>query len=261
MKIGFFDSGLGGLTIMKAVSSQLPQYDYAYYGDTENLPYGDKSEEEIYRLTLIGVKHLLAADCALVIIACNTASAETARKIQDEYLPKHYPDRKVLGIIVPTIEMLNFENFTKVALIGTKRTIESNKYLNELNASGNDKVELKQISTPELVPLIELGEIEAAATQAVKRIEAEAGDSEVVVLGCSHYTQIKNSLRKHFAESKKILSQDEIIPNKLKDYLDRHPEITGRLTSEGTRSIHLTEHRPDYDHVMGQFLGGVFLVD
>jgi glutamate racemase len=261
MKIGFFDSGLGGLTIMKAVSSQLPQYDYAYYGDTKNLPYGDKSEEEIYRLTKIGVEYLLQADCALVIIACNTASAETARKIQDEFLPAHYPDRKVLGIIVPTIESLVFDKFTKVALIGTKRTIESNKYLNELKNNKNNLVELIQISTPELVPLIELGEIAAAATQAISRVDQEAGDSEVVVLGCSHYTQIKNSLRLHYGSKKEILSQDEIIPNKLIDYLDRHPEISKLLTSEGTRTIHLTEHRPDYDHVMGQFLGGVFLVD
>lgn len=261
MKIGFFDSGLGGLTIMKAVSSQLPQYDYAYYGDTENLPYGDKTEEEIYRLTLVGINHLFAADCALVIIACNTASAETAKKIQDEYLPKYFPDRKVLGIIVPTIEMLDFEVPTKVALIGTKRTVESNKYLNELNNVRKDMVSLTQISTPELVPLIELGELKTAATQAIKRIESEAGESEVVILGCSHYTQIKQALREYFGKNKIVLSQDEIIPSKLKDYLDRHEEISSRLTSEGTRTIHLTEHRPDYDNVMGQFLGGVFMVD
>lgn len=261
MKIGFFDSGLGGLTIMKAVALQLPQYDYVYYGDTKNLPYGDKTEAEIYRLTQIGVEYLFKADCTLVIIACNTASAETARKIQDEFLPKNYPDRKILGIIVPTIEMLNFATNTNVVLIGTKRTIESNKYLNELNHTGNDKVELKQISTPELVPLIELGEIEVAAAEAIKRIETEAGNSEVVVLGCSHYTQIKTNLRNYFGDSKKVLSQDEFIPDKLKNYLERHPEIETRLTSEGTRNIHLTEHRPDYDHVMGQFLGGVFLAD
>ena len=104
MKIGFFDSGLGGLTILKAVTQALPSYDYEYFGDTAHVPYGNKSEEEIYELTKAGVEHLFEQECALVIIACNTASAETLRKLQDTFLKEEYPDRNILGVIIPMVE-------------------------------------------------------------------------------------------------------------------------------------------------------------
>lgn len=259
MKIGFFDSGLGGLTVLKAVAKKLSQYDYVYYGDTANLPYGDKTEEEIYQLTSIGMEYLFEAGCLLVIIACNTASAETARRLQQEFLPERYPDRKILGIIIPTIEVLDFDKVTKVTLIGTKRTVDSAKYVNELETKNNNFVHLTQIATPELVPLIEMGEVATAAQTAINRIEQEAGESEVIVLGCTHYTQIKKELRTHFSGQKEIISQDEVIPDKLKKYLANHPELAEKLTSEGIRSVHLTKHRPDYDMVMGQFLGGVYV--
>lgn len=259
MKIGFFDSGLGGLTILKAVAKELPQYDYYFYGDTENLPYGDKTEEEIYSLTKEGIRHLFELDCALVIIACNTASAETARRLQDEFLPEEYPDRKILGIIVPTIEILIEENLDNTVLIGTSRTVNSGKYDKELQSKGGAHIKLQSIATPELVPLIELGELEAAAEQAINRIVSEAGEREAVILGCTHYTQIKNQLREKFGESKKIISQDEVVPNKLKSYLEAHPEIETRLSQGGQRSVHLTAHRPDYDFIMGNLLGGVYV--
>ncbi len=261
MKIGLFDSGLGGLTILKAVIKEMPQYNYVFYGDTAHLPYGDKSEEEIYEFTKEGMRYLFEAGAALVIIACNTASAETARRLQNEFIPAEYPDRKILGIIVPTIEELQFGVFTKVALIGTKRTVESGKYLLELEHKGNGNVALTQIATPELVPLIEMNEIETAASQAISRIEGEAGESEVVVLGCTHYTQIKEPLRAHFDKTKQVISQDEVVPEKLRLYLAAHPEIESKLTHGGERSIHLTAHRPDYDVLMGQYLGGVFVAE
>ena len=255
MKIGFFDSGLGGLTILRVVTKELPQYDYVYYGDTKHLPYGDKTEAEIYELTTNGVRYLFEVGCVLVIIACNTASAETARRLQNEFLPAHYPDRKILGIIVPTIETLVFEKPTKVLLIATKRTVESNKYQTELDLKGNGNVALSQLATPELVPLIENNLLDDAATEAIKKIERE---TEVVVLGCTHYTEIKEPLRRHFKE-KQIISQDEVIPKKLKTYLDNHAEIVEQLTTMGSRSIYLTEHRPDYDRIMSHFLGGAFI--
>lgn len=259
MKIGFFDSGLGGLTILKAVAKKIPQYDYVFYGDTAHLPYGNKDEAEIYELTKEGMRHLFENGAALSIIACNTASAETARRLQQEFLPNEYPDRKILGIIVPTIEVLEFSVPTKVALIGTKRTIESGKYQLELDHKGNGNTILTQIATPELVPLIEMNELSTAAEHAIEKIEAIAGESEVVVLGCTHYTQIKEQLRTHFGEDKIIISQDEVIPEKLTLYLARHQELSRRLTQGGERSIYLTLHRPDYDLIMGQFLGGVYL--
>lgn len=259
MKIGFFDSGLGGLTIMRSVVTELPMFDYVYFGDTKNLPYEDKSEEEVYAMTVEGIRYLFEADCSVVIIACNSASAETARKLQNEFLPEHYPDRKILGITIPTVEEILGSGFADVALLGTKRTIESEKYTVELDRLAGRSVNLLQISTPELVPLIELGEIEAAAKQAIVRIDKEASESSQIVLACTHYTQIKGELRDHYKQSKNILSQDELIPSKLKEYLEAHSEIRDRLTDGGVRSVHLTKHPPDYDSLVGQFLGGVFV--
>ena len=259
MKIGFFDSGLGGLTILKAVVQELPQYDYQYYGDTAHLPYGDKDEAEIYELTKEGMRYLFEKECVLVIVACNTASAQTVRRLQTEFLPAEYPDRNILGIIVPTIEALEFSLPTEVALLATRRTVDSNKYQIELDHKGNGNVKLTQLPTPELVPLIEAGDLGVAANHARNIIETEAGESSVVVLGCSHYTEIKNQLRLHFGDSKQIISQDEVIPKKLQSYLAAHPEIESRLTRGGERHIHLTEHRPDYDLIMEHFLGGTYV--
>lgn len=259
MKIGFFDSGLGGLTILRPTALLLQQYDYYFYGDTANLPYGDKTEEEVYELTKAGVRHLFEVDCLLVIIACNTASAQTLRRLQDEFLPDEYPDRRILGVIVPTVEeVLNIGKLS-VAMIATVRTVESRKYPVELINRGGGDIVFAGVATPELVPLIELGEIQTAAEAAIVRIEEEAGESDVVILGCTHYTQIKDQLRAHFGTGKIILSQDEIIPGKLQTYLEHHPEHVARLSATGKREIHLSKHRPDYDQVMSQFLGGVYL--
>lgn len=261
MKIGFFDSGLGGLTILKAVAKELPQYDYTYYGDTLNLPYGDKTEEEIFVLTKAGIEYLFEKDCLLVIVACNTASAETLRELQVSWLREKYPSRKILGVIVPTIEEVLESKLSNIALLATKRTVESNKYEIELHNRSEQAVTLTAIASPELVPFIELNELEAATQAAIARIEKEAGESEGVILGCTHYTQIKNQIRSHFGARKIILSQDEIIPKKLFLYLKNHPEIETQLTQTGKRCIHLTRHRPDYDFIMGQFLGGAYLTN
>lgn len=259
MNIGFFDSGLGGLLILKAVAKALPQYDYVYYADTANLPYGDKSEEEIFELTKKALDELFLRDCALAVVACNTASAETLRRIQDTYLIEKYPDRKVLGVIVPTIESLHEMGAKKALLIATKRTVESGKYEKELQKLDGNTVELKSIATPGLVPLIETHKLDEALAHAISVIEAETGKGEVVLLGCTHYTLLKDGLREHFSDTRTFVSQDEVIPYKLADYLDRHPEIASRLTNTGKRQIHLTEHRPDYDRITAEFLGGVYL--
>ena len=259
MNIGFFDSGLGGLTILKAVSAFLPQYDYSYFGDTENLPYGDKTEEQVFELTKAGIIHLFESGSKMVIIACNTASAETLRKLQDNFLTQEYPDRKILGVIVPTVEEVIKVGIYNVALIATKRTIDSSKYDLEFNNRSTREINLISIATPELVPLIELGDVKTAAQQAIKRIDEEGGESAAIILGCTHYTQIKNELRSYYGDKKIIFSQDEIIPEKLSAYLTNHPEIEREITKTGERKIHLSKHRPDYDQIMSQMLGGVFL--
>jgi glutamate racemase len=258
MKIGFFDSGLGGLTILKAVTKELPDYDYVFYGDTANLPFGTKTEEEVYAHTVEGLEYLFAEDCSLVIIACNTASAETVRRVQNDFLPDKHPDKKVLGVIVPTVETLMFESLTQVLLLATNRTVSSDKYKIE-SENRNLNITLKQLAAPDLVPLIEIGDLELAAQQAIKLIDEAGGESEVVVLGCTHYTEIKSQLRQHYDKAKKIISQDEIIPNKIKSYLESHPEIESKLSRGSERKIHLTEHKPYFDKILQQLLGGVLI--
>ncbi len=238
MNIGFFDSGLVGLTILEGVREVLPQYDYLFYGDTKNVPYGDKTEEEIRTLTKQAVEYLFDRDAVLVIIACNTASAESLRKLQETILVGKYTDRRILGVIIPTIETIITDNFKKVLLVGTTRTINSNKYNRELEKR-NSKTTLVTIATPTLVPFIENNQIEEAYDDLKKVIEEKVGEIDTVVLGCTHYTVLKNLLKEGYPKLK-IISQDEVIPDKLKTYLHNHPEIESRLTKGKNLEIFLT---------------------
>ncbi len=256
MKIGFFDSGLGGLVALKAVARALPDYDYEFYGDTANLPYGDKSEEEIFELTKAGIVHLFSRDCLLVIIACNTASAETLRRLQDGFLKDKYPDHRVLGVIIPTLEELVTLGLKHALLVATTRTIASGKYEREL-AKLTDAPLITARATPELVPLIELGEAEAALGSLIATIKG-VGEVDGVILGCTHYSVLKDKLRAGFP-TLCFISQDEIIPNKLADYLERHPEIKSQLSRESTRNVFLTDNSSRYDQVIRELLGGAFI--
>lgn len=250
MRIAFFDSGIGGLTIIRPVIEAMPEYDYVYYGDTRHLPYGDKTEEEIYDLTRRAIQYLFKEESVLIaIIACNTASAETLRRLQDSLLPKLYPDRRILGVIIPTIEEIIERGALRPLLFATKRTVNSEKYQTELNKRNMRNIELRSQSVPSLVPLIELGKFDEAVDAIADVLDAHivaGGDS--VVLGCTHYTLLKDVLRRRYGDSLLIISQDEIIPSKLRDYLMRHPEIESRLTNEGYRKIFLSDNRERYRH-------------
>jgi glutamate racemase len=261
MNIGFFDSGLGGLTILRAVSKALPDYDYYYYGDTANLPYGDKSEALIYEYSVAAMRHLFNNDCQLVIVACNTASVETVRRLQNTYLPAEFPDRNILGIVIPTIETLIDGNYDAGLLIGTKRTIESGKYQLELLHRIGEKISLRGLATPVLVPLIEDGQLDEAAEVAISYIDTNRREGEVIILGCTHYTILKDRLRAHYGKAVIIISQDEILPTKLKLYLDNHPEICSCIANTGKRHIHLTKLDARYDVLAAQFLGGAYIAE
>jgi len=264
MKIGLFDSGLGGLLILKAVAKHLPEYDYEYYGDTKNLPYGDRIEEEIYTLTKAGVEHLFERDCALVIIACNTASAETLRRLQDEFLPSQHPSRRILGVIIPVVEEVLESECRRVLMFATARTVSSGKYHLEFGKRDETDTKIEAVATPELVPLIEAGKLDGAGAIAQALVEDRliAGvPLEGLILGCTHYTLLSDKLKKAFQGKVKIFSQTEIIPKKLSDYLARHPEIEKELSKEGKRNIFLTEHREDYDSHISMLLEGSFIGD
>lgn len=253
MKIGFYDSGLGGLTILKATRETLPRYDYIYYGDTANLPYGDKTEEEIYTLAHHAIDLLFQSGASLIIVACNTVSAEVLRRLQDTVFNHLYPERRVLGVIVPTIEKLVESHAKKVLLVGTKRTVESKKYEREL-AKLESSIEIITRAIPALVPLIEAHDFENAREALQKAIGIDVVDVDTLILGCTHYTLLKDSVRAVYPHID-VISQDEIIPEKIQTYLGRHPEIESRLTQHQTIEIVLSEWNERYEHIKKIFFG------
>jgi glutamate racemase len=258
MKIGFFDSGLGGLIVLREVVKVLPEYDYVYWGDTANLPYGDKTEEEVYELTKAAVTKLFERGCSIVVVACNTASSQTLRKLQDTFLKEKFPDKKVLGVIIPTLEELITINPERAILLATKRTVDSGKYELELKKLTNS-LRLISLATSKLVPLIESEQYKEALSLASQNLsDVKVGEGDVVILGCTHYSLLKDELRHNF-KNVTFLSQDEIIPYKLKDYLNHHPEIEQNLSRGGERTIHLTETREHYAELAGHFLKGAYV--
>ncbi len=238
MNIGFFDSGIGGFYMMERVMREMPEYNYVFYGDTKHLPYGNKKEQEIYQLTRNAIWYLFSAHNAeLIVVACNTASAETLRRLQTDFLAERYPTRKILGVIIPTVETIIESKVEKPLLIGTTRTVSSGKFEKELAKAGATFV-LKSKATPELVPLIEAGHMEKACDtidELLKERIKNGGDS--VILGCTHYSLLVPTLRARYGNTLRFFSQDEIIPGKLKNYLERHPEIESLLAKNSEREI------------------------
>jgi glutamate racemase len=250
-KIGFFDSGLGGLMILKAVRTHLPQYDYVYFGDTANVPYGNKTERQVQALTRAGIEKLFDLGAELIIVACNSASAESLRMLQDTMVHERYPEKRVLGVIIPTIEALVDSGAREVLLIATTRTVESQKYERELSKL-SDAIHVRSVATPTLVPLIEAHELDAAFAEVKKAIDPSVGEIDTLVLGCTHYTLLKEALRE--AYNIRVISQDEIIPEKLAEYLERHREIDKRLTQGRGVEIVLSAESVQYEKIKNDFL-------
>lgn len=251
MKIGFFDSGIGGLTILSKVRETLPQYDYEYFGDTANLPYGDKTEAEILTLTKRAVLHLFEQGALLVIIACNTASAESLRTLQETILIGPYRDHRILGVIIPTVETVFERNLKRVLVIGTNRTIQSHKYNREFKKlTRMMPVTVVSEATPALVPLIEAGDITQADYILKSAIDRWVGEVDGVILGCTHYTLLKDSIRHMYGKTLEVVAQDEIIPKKLSAYLERHTEIESRLTRRGSLLMTLSGERTHYEEML-----------
>jgi len=253
MKIGFFDSGLGGLIILKSVIAKLPKYDYIYYGDTANMPYGQKTQRQIYRLTERAVELLFSEGCELVIIACNTASSSALPKLQRGWLSKRYPQRRVLGVIVPTVE--EAKGFSRVGVLATPATIKSDAYGKELRKINPKIIQIARQST-RLAHYIDTGEKQAAERELVKCLE-DLKEKKVteVLLACTHYAKLKNYARKKYGKTIKIISQDEIVPKKLALYLKRHPEIEARLTKNGTREFYISKWTDTFQAEADAFFG------
>lgn len=256
MKIGIFDSGLGGLLITKALVKQLPEYDYIYLGDTQRVPYGNRSHETVYQFLKEAVDYLFRHDCALIIVACNTASAEALRRIQQEYLPKYYPKRRLLGIITPTAEVALDDCSTKrVGILATRGTVRSQTYARELKKICPD-IKIFQQAAPLLVPLIENNGTQFADPILRSYLEPLLRKKiDTLILGCTHYPVLKRHIRKICGKGIRIISQDEIISAKLADYLQRHPEIEKQLGKKGRREFLVTDLTDAMKAVSKKWLG------
>jgi glutamate racemase len=255
MRIGIFDSGLGGLIIIKSIIRKLPKYDYLYLGDTKNLPYGNKSQKQIYDFTKKALTYLFSQNCKLAIIACNTSSAKGLKKIQREFMPKYYPDRKVLGVIVPTVEAVTSLKAKRIGILATASTTKSHAYKREI-LKLSPKTQIYEQAAPLLTSLIEVNELNKANVllkRHLKPLLAKKIDS--LILGCTHYPILKNEAKKIVGKQIKVISQDEIIADKLKDYLRRHREIADDLSKKGERAYEVTRLNKNYKKITKTLFG------
>lgn len=248
------------MVILRLLKRKLPKYDYVFLGDTKNLPYGNKTQEQIFRLTVNAVEYLFKRDCALVIVACNTASSQALRKIQQELLPRSkYRDRKVLGIIRPTVEDTVILSRMTVGIIGTKRTIDSKAYIREL-AKQNAKVKILQKATPKLVQMIEAGSMGREILENyLSPFKSQKIDA--LILACTHYGLLKHKIRKILGKKVKVIAQEELLPAKLKSYLTKHTEIDRVLSKSGKLNLLTTMLNPQYRKLAKHWFGkGVKLI-
>ncbi|MEI6835352.1 MAG: glutamate racemase [Candidatus Falkowbacteria bacterium] len=242
--IGVFDSGLGGLSVLKKFLSDVPGYRYIYLGDNARVPYGNKSPEIIYSYTTQAVEFLFKQNCHLVIIACNTASAHALRRLQQEWLPKHYPSRRVLGVIKPLAESAAKNNFKKIGVIGTTATINSGAYPKEIKDL-NPKLKVYGQAAPLLVPLIEDGRINSPETKLILKsylapLQAKKIDS--LILACTHYPHLQEMIQKIMGSIVVIPDTGKIIAASLKDYLNRHLEL--KIKKNKTSCVFYTTDNP-----------------
>ena len=250
MKIGIFDSGLGGLIVVRAIRKKLPEYDFVYLGDTKNLPYGNKSQNYIYKHSVQAIEYLFQKDCVLIIVACNTISSQALRKIQQEWLPNSiYKDRRVLGVIRPTVEMVG--NFKNIGLIGTNRTIDSTAYLQELKKI-NKNIKLFARATPKLVPMIEKGKYEE---KILTKYLLPFKNVDSLILGCTHYGMLKKEIQEILNKKVKLIAQEDLLPAKLKNYLFRHTEIEKKLYRNKKFEILVTKTSERYKKLATLWFG------
>jgi glutamate racemase len=250
--IGVFDSGYGGLTVLKEIVSKLPQYNYIYLGDNARAPYGSRSFETVYQYTLQSVKWFFEQGCPLVILACNTASAKALRTIQQIDLPKIAPDKRVLGIVRPTSEIIGQYTKTKsVGILATNGTVQSQSYEIEIKKNFPD-ITVTQQACPMWVPLVENNEYENhGADYFIKKniinLFNKEKNIDTVLLACTHYPLLMKKIKEYMPVDINVISQGEIVANSLADYLFRHPEMETRLFKNERRLFFTTDSVEDFD--------------
>ena len=262
--IGIFDSGYGGLTILKEIRKALPQYDYIYLGDNARAPYGTRSFDIVYRFTLESGKYLFSRGCRLVILACNTASAKALRTIQQHDLPGIDPSRRVLGVIRPTVERLGeYTQTGHIGIFGTPGTIQSESYNMEISKL-HPAYHTVGHACPMWVPLIENGEsgsdgADYFVRQEIYRLLDKDPAIDTIILACTHYPILYDKIRRYVPEHIRLLTQGEIVASSLAEYLKRHPEMERSLhkseNSTGECSFLTSENSMKFSTMASLFLG------
>lgn len=258
--IGVFDSGYGGLTILRRIREILPQYDYLFLGDNARAPYGSRSFEIVYQFTLEAVKALFSYGCRLVIIACNTASAKALRTIQQNDLPHLDATRRVLGVIRPTVEAIGSLTKTRhVGLLATAGTVNSRSYNLELKKLCPDITVTGQ-ACPLWVPIIENNEHNSPGAnyfvkEYIDALLARDPEIDTIILGCTHYPLMLDKIRQYTPPGIRLVPQGEYVAPSLARYMERHPDMEARCTHQGTCRYLTTESAALFRKSASVFLG------
>jgi glutamate racemase len=258
--IGVFDSGYGGLTVLREIINKLPQYDYIYLGDNARSPYGHRSFETVYHYTLQCIKWFFDQGCPLVVLACNTASAKALRTIQQKDLPNIDPEKRVLGVIRPTTEVIGkYTDTNHIGILATAGTVISKSYTIEIGKFFPG-IQVFQQACPMWVPLVENDEYDThGADFFVKKYINQLLDQspaiDTILLACTHYPLLHDKIREYTPADIKIISQGEIVANSFADYLIRHPEIERKLSLGGERHFFTTDSTDDFDRHAANFYG------
>jgi glutamate racemase len=259
-KIGIFDSGYGGLTVMRSIVDALPDYDYLYLGDNARAPYGNRSFDTVYHYTLECVNWLFDEGCDLVILACNTASAKALRQIQQVDLPKRNDNKRVLGVIRPTTESIGeYSKAGVIGVLGTAGTVASKSYPIEI-AKFYPEMIVEQEACPMWVYLVEHNQMNGEGAdyfvkQHVDRILARNPKIDTLLLACTHYPLLIKTIKKFVPDSIKLVTQGGIVAEKLKDYLSRHSEIETGLMKGKQRDFVTTDDASTFDLQASMFFG------
>ncbi|MFA6463998.1 MAG: glutamate racemase [Candidatus Paceibacterota bacterium] len=255
--IGVFDSGFGGLSILKGIIKKLPQYDYVYLGDNEHSPYGDKTQETILKFTKQAIDFLFKKNCNIVILACNTASSKALREIQQNYLPKHYPNKKVLGVLIPGAEeAVSKKGIKRIAVFATEATVSTGSFKREI-LKLDPKLKVTEIACPLLVPIVEEGRHNSKdADEAIKKyIKLLPKKVDALILGCTHYGILKNKIKKYLPKDVKIISEEDVVPKNLKNYLNKHLELESKLSKKSQRVFYSTDEVDKFETLGSKFFG------
>lgn len=257
--IGVFDSGYGGLTILQQLRRRLPQYDFLYLGDNARAPYGPRSFDVVYEFTRQAVVKLFSMGCHLVILGCNTASAKALRTIQMNDLPRIAPEKRVLGVIRPTVEVIGDITQTRhVGIVATEGTVRSESYTLEIQKFHPD-IKVTGQACPLWAAIVEAGEADTEGAEyfvrkRIGQLLEKDPEIDAIILGCTHYPLLMNALKKAVPQGIAIVSQGEYVAESLRDYLDRHSEIDAQCTKNGTICYFTTENPERFKECAALFL-------